>query len=241
MCKVRQLVIAAGGVGSRMSPELNPLRSKALMTFRGEPLIHYVISWAKEAGFDQFFVSVNEHNLGAIARVVDRLRINAELRQTAHCFAAVPSLFKDMLDDRFAVTCGHCPVPSSHWIRLLKAAQVHECVNTAYSNPANPTTNLRRILLKRRGLQEYYSSADLAFDVVPDDHVYTRNPYVVTKTIIDEVERDSFRRTAGYFIYEHWRRGGSMTSIPACMPVEFDHDSEWERTLRFLSEQRAAA
>ena len=231
---VDSIVVAAGGIGSRMSQSLNIHRSKALIDYNGKPLIYYLLSSAKEAGISNFFISVNEHNKSKIEAIADSLEINYKTRLTGDNFAQVPTLFRDELDYKFLVICGHDPVPTHHIKSLLDKSEFYDAVTTAYDNINNTTENKKRIKLNViNGIQEF-EKIDLNKELVPNDHIYVRNPYIINQDILNQVIKCDYVRTAGYFIYQLWENGGKVTSVKATMPVEFDIDSEFKRTKKYL-------
>jgi bifunctional N-acetylglucosamine-1-phosphate-uridyltransferase/glucosamine-1-phosphate-acetyltransferase GlmU-like protein len=234
---VDSIVIAAGGIGSRMSHSLNRHKSKALIEYNGKPLIHYLLSSAKEAGITNFFISVNEHNQSKIEAIADSLGIAYRTNLTGHNFAQVPALFKDELDYKFLVICGHDPVPKEHIQSLLDESKTHDAVTTAYDNLENITANKKRIRLHMVDGIQKFEMIDLNKDLVPENHVYVRNPYMINQDILQEVIGSHYEKTAGYFVYQLWKKGGQVTSIKATMPVEFDTDIEFERTRKYLDDR----
>jgi NDP-sugar pyrophosphorylase family protein len=232
---VRQIIIAAGGVGSRISHSLNPYKSKSLMEYEGKPLIYYLISSAKEAGINEFFISVNENNRTRIEKIADSLEISFKTKLTGDCFAKVPYLFRESLDYKFLLSCGHDPLPSEHIKALIDKSNDFDAVTTSYSNKENSTANKRRVRVHNIGEpSQRFELIDLNKDVVPEDHIYARNPYIINLDIIDEVAKNNFIRTAGYYIYKLWESGGKVTTVKAISPVEFDYDHEFQRTKKFL-------
>ena len=155
-------------------------------------------------------------------------------RLTGENFAQVPALFKDELDYKFLVVCGHDPVPTEHILALMEKSMTHDTVTTAYDNLYNTTTNRRRIRLHVTEEVQRFEMIDLDKDDVAEDHTYVRNPYVINQYILDQVIRSNFSVTAGYFVYKSWMEGGKVASVKAVMPVEFDTDTEFERTRQYL-------
>lgn len=217
-----------------MSRSLNRHGSKALIEYHGKPLIYYLMLSAKDAGITKFFISVNEHNRSRIETIADSIGINYKTRLTGGNFAQVPSLFKDELEYKFLVVCGHDPVPTDHIMALLERSETHDAVVTAYDNLQNTTLNMRRIRLHTSGEIQRFEAIDLDKEAIPEDHTYVRNPYLINQDILDQVIKSNFEVTAGYFIYRSWLNGGKVTSVKAVMPVEFDIDTELERTIRYL-------
>ncbi len=234
--KVSQLVIAAGGVGSRMNSELNSFNSKALIEINGVPLIHYLLTSAKEAGITDFFISVNKNNKSKIRTIADYLDLNYITQLTGSNFAQVPALFRGSLNDKFLVVCGHDFIPTKHIKTLVDKSEFYDAITTAYSNIDNSTENKKRIQREIvKGVQTF-KKINLNKEFVPNNHVYVRNPYMINKNILDKVIMDDFVRTAGYFIYESWVDGGNVTSVDASMPVEFDIESEFRRTEKYIKQ-----
>jgi NDP-sugar pyrophosphorylase family protein len=234
---VEQIIIAAGGMGSRMSEKLNPYKSKPLIESNGKPLIYYLILFAKEAGIKDFFISVNRDNKDTIDELSKSLGIKCLTRLTGDSFSKVPSLFADCLDEKFLVVCGHDPVPTEHILKLIEKAKDCEMVATAYSNECNKTQNKMRIVVNNPESQdnnETYYVKDLNVDILPENHFYSRNPYVISKDILGRTANDGFKKNAGYYIYQLWSEGKKVATIKATMPVEFDTDIEFLRTINFL-------
>ncbi len=235
--KTKSMVIAAGGIGSRLSSKINPYRSKALIEYAGKPLIWHLITSAKQAGIENFFISVNDHNKKRIELIAEDCKINYRTKMTGENFAQVPTIFKKELEYKFLVICGHDPVPTEHIKKLIDLSENYDAITTAYNNLTNSTENKKRIVFNPISLKHKYTKVNLNKEEIPENHIYVRNPYIINQDILNKVIADKFKRTAGYFIYTLWENGGKVCSVYAIMPVEFDIDSEFERITKYLDKR----
>ena len=237
---VKQIVIAAGGTGSRMSQNMNPLKCKALIEYEGFPLIYYLLSSAKESGIEEFFISITEPYIKLMEDLADNLKIKSKiLSPSPNGFEGVPSLFKNDLDERVLVACGHQFIPREHFISLIEYSKKFTAVYTAYQEPVHKIRDQpRRTLIHNLNDPENlrFEKVDLREMIIPNEFFYTRNPYIITREMVGEVEDNKFRSTVGMFIYEHWKKEGKVSAVKSIMPPEFDYDDELERTKKYMNE-----
>jgi len=233
---ISDIVICAGGVGSRMSIGINPHNSKPLIAINGTPLIKTLIKNASLAGFSRFFISVNNRSMQGINTIVKDLKCNYKLKLTGHNFSSVPALFLDDIGERFLVVCGHDYIPVSHFEEVLITAKENDLVETAYKNIGNKTENKRRIIINDSG---GYKAVDLTCDDVPNNHAYVRNPYLINQSILKDVVDGGFQKSAGYYIYDSWSKGRfSVGHVFTDVPVEFDTDDEFYRLKKYIREKQ---
>ena len=235
---VKQIIIAAGGIGSRMSNSLNPRGCKSLIEYKGIPLIYYLLINAKEAGIKEFFISINEYNINIMKKIVDDIKIShIILPPSPNGFEGAPNLFKKYLDDRVLIACGHHFIPTKHFNSLIEYSKDFTAVYSAYLDPPQTISDQpRRTLI--HNLEDpnrlRFEKVDLNTDKVSSPFYYTRNPYIVTKEMIDNVEKNGFKKTVGFFIYKHWEEGGKVIAVKSIMPPEFDYDHEFIRTKDYM-------
>lgn len=220
-----------------MSCHLNPNKSKPLIEYEGKPLIRYLLEWAKEGGLEEFFISVNNHNRSKIEEIADSLDISYETSITGETFRHIPELFREKLDERFIVVCGHHAVPPEHFRKMIKAAEGYTTVFTAYLNTENSFPFPKQIIAKnfKENFPLDLELIDLNHDDVSKEYILVTHPYVMTLAMLDETKQDSFQHSFGYFIYKHSKNGEKSTAIRAIMPVEFDYDGGFYITRKFLN------
>jgi len=231
---IRQLLIAAGGIGSRMSDSMNPLKSKALIRYEGKPLIQYLLESASESGFQEFFISVNEHNKKEIESIAQLVGLPFKIKITTETYRSVPGLFVDDIKERIVIACGHHFIPSEHFYLLQRASEKFDSVFSAYLDPPNSYGKNKRILAYDISKDVRFEMVEIGVDDVPSPHIYTRTPYIVTSDMIKQVKMEGFQKAVGYYAYKHWENGGKVTAIESKMPPEFDFDPEFERTKRYM-------
>ena len=225
------IIICAGGQGNRMSQDVNPRHSKPLIEINGTPLIELLIINAVSSGFRRFFISVNNNNSELIEQIVHKFDYEFKLKITGPNFASVPSLFLDDLDDTFLIVCGHDYIPVSHFKSLIDKAKNFDLVETAYRNIGNETANKRRIIIDGGN----YKPIDLNRDIITDQHIYVRNPYIINQQIVEDVIKDDFERSAGWHIYNNWKNNRySVGHVFTDIPVEFDTNDEYQRLMRYI-------
>jgi len=229
---ITDIVIAAGGIGSRMSSALNPHHSKPLIEYNGEALIKLLINSAKSAGLKKFFISINKKNYQTIKSIIEPFHVFYKLKQTGPNFASVPTIFKNNLSKRFLVVCGHDYISPTQFKKLIEKAEKFDVVVSAYRNINNETSNKRRIV---RAPNNKYIAVDLNADNISQDHTYVRNPYIINHDILQDVIGDNFQRSAGYFIYKRWKAHKIRIGVVGVnFPVEFDTDEEFQRFKKYL-------
>lgn len=220
-CMTNQLVVAAGGVGSRMGSSLNGKESKVLIEYDGNPFLWYVLSWAKQSGIGKFFISVNQRNLKTIGNIASKLGIDFTLSMTGPGFKGVPLLFEKYLDERFMVICGHHPVPPEHLKKMLKSSS-----EVVFSSFYYPNKHQREVRVEGDNLE---LSEEYMFG-----KYYIDSPFIITKDLSRKIRDFNYKKSHHQLAFEHWRNGGSFEAVPAKMPPEFDYREGFERTKRFL-------
>jgi NDP-sugar pyrophosphorylase family protein len=235
---LKQIIVAAGGIGSRMSPSINCHRSKALIEYEGKPLIYYLLASAKQAGIGEFFISVNEHNKSRIEKVAESLGLDYKTRITGPSFRHVPELFRELLEDRVLIACGHQVITKEHFQKMFDAAKEFDDVFSAYHDPPYTTDKRKRVLAHGIGTEDklQFRMVDLDKDEVQFPLTYVKSPYIVTVDMIDKVREGGFEKAAGFYMFKHWEAGGNVTAIDSGIPPEFDYDHEFQRTKTFLEE-----
>lgn len=241
MEKVTQVLIMAGGFGTRMSQSLNPLKCKSLIEFNGQSLIGHILDNLQEGGVEKFLIATNTHSHNAIASIVESKKIvnafvivaNGETVVGNPEFGGVPYELKDYLDKRFLMVCGHHIISINHIKNMLTSSKKYENVFTAYSNKLYTMDKTKRIIYKN-GNFEYI---DMDQDRFEEDHFYVRNPYILKKEIVESIHSNHYAETFSYYIFNNWKEGkSSLGVVIADMPPEFDYDSEFEKTKKFFQE-----
>lgn len=231
---IQQLLVAAGGIGSRMSDSVNPQKSKSLIKYEGKPMIQYLLESARESGFQEFFISVNDHNKEEIESIAQLVGLPFKTRLTAETYRGVPGLFIDEIKEKIVIACGHHFIPPAHFHVLQDASERFDAVFSAYTDPPNSYGKNKRILAYDIGRNVRFKMVEIGVDNIPSPHIYTRTPYIVTRDMIKQVKNDGLKKAVGYYAYKHWENGGKVTAIDSIMPPEFDFDNEFERTIRFM-------
>jgi len=220
--KVKQLVVAAGGVGKRLDKDLNPLSSKVLIECNGKTLLWYLLNWAKQAGIKEFFISVNKKNKKKINNIAKSLGLKYYLKLTSPSFRGVPLLFEKKLDNRFMVICGHHPIPKQHLTKMLNSKKT--IVFSAFSHPCK---SQRQILVTSTNKLKPNSKYN------PKSY-YLDSPFIITKSLSKKMRSVNFQKTMHQLVYDYWLKKRSLGIIRTEIPAEFDDCNEFEEYLRFL-------
>lgn len=228
---VKQALILAGGLGSRMSREMNPLNCKSLIEIGGQSLLGHLIDSLVSVNITDFVITSNSHCDEQIHSIVESKKLlNYKIIHGPNGFRGNPYLVKDFLQDRFLLVCGHHYVTTSHVKSMLESAKVSTNVISTYDNLRYPLNKERGIVCKN-GIFNRISIND---SNLHNDYWYARNPYVVNKSIIQMVHNDNYQNTFSYYMFKAWESGVPMTDVLADMPPEFDYDNEFETLREFL-------
>jgi choline kinase len=239
MEKVTQVLIMAGGFGTRMSHSLNPLQCKSLIKLNGQSLIGHLLDNLKEGGIKKFLIATNTHSHNEIISIVENKKIenatvivaNGETVVGNPEFGGVPYELKDYLDERFLMVCGHHIITTKHINKMLISSKEYENIFTAYSNKLYTMDKMKRIIYKN-GNFEYIDIDQGNFN---KDHLYVRNPYILKKEIIESIHKNNYAETFSYYIFKTWKeKKYSLGVVIAEMPPEFDYDSEFKKTKKFF-------
>jgi len=218
---VNQLVIAAGGNGDRLG-----LGSKPLINYLGHPLIHYVISFALESGFKEFYISVNKDNKEGIKTIAENIGIEYVLHEKAPGFRGTPLLFEEYLDTKFGFIAGHHVIPTYHYSLLQKAAKDKEVIFTVYNNKKYFAPIKDLILLNDDELMP-------SKEPIPENFSFIDHPYILTKQLMLDLRKENFKKSINQMILGINCKE-KIKAINAIMPPEFDYKNEWEIFKQYL-------
>lgn len=235
---VKQALVAAGGFGTRMSESLNPARCKPLMEYAGQTMLGWLIDGLLAGGIDNVVVASGYHSDGSIRNILEQKQVpHTAAKLASKGFRTIPFEVQDILEDRFLFVCGHQPVPGSHVRGLREAAETHTHAITAYQSKKYPLAKEKRIVVDEEGGNRpsfrYVASGTSSLD---PQHLYIRNPYIVSKEVIEQTKQDDFSYTFSYYLLKHWKEGGSLAVVEASMPPEYDTDEEYLLNARFIGD-----
>jgi choline kinase len=219
---VKQLVIAAGGKGNRLG-----LGSKPLLKYINHPLIHYVILFALESDFKEFYISVNKDNKKDIQNIAKNLGIDYVLHNKAPGFRGTPLLFEEYLDDKFAFISGHHVIPIRQYQRMQEASKENNIIFTVYNQP-------NYVILKRDiVLFEDNILIPTKIRNIPKNFTYIDHPYVLTKELMIDLKKNNFEKSINQLIY-YLKNKEKIKPLKAVMPPEFDYETDWKIFQKYL-------
>jgi NDP-sugar pyrophosphorylase family protein len=220
----KQVVIMAGGFGSRLSSEVNPMRCKSLIELGGQTLIGHLIDSLKEVGITHFILKTSSHSHNKVKEILETKDLQeCRLIEGDAGFRETPYLVKDLLDDRFLFICGHQIITANHLKSMLEKSRSVTNVISIYNNAQYPMNKERRILYDNRKFQRVsVSDPGLSYN-----HWYARNPYIIQKEIAQMIHDDNYSKTFSYYMFRLWETHGCLDGIYADMPPEFDYDHEF--------------
>ncbi len=228
---VKQALILSGGRGTRMSKEFNPDSCKSLIKYNGKEMISYLVDSLIEGGITDFVFATNNHSDLAVKEIITEKGIkNFTVVVSDGKYRGVPYEIRDYLEDRFLMVCGHHPVSSEHVRKMIVSSKEHENVMSVYDNSIYTMDKDKRIIKDGEGLR----FIDLKLEKIGENHLYVRNPYILNKKIIESVHNDNYTQTFSYYIFKNSLLGEKIGLVEADMPPEFDYDSEFIRTVKYL-------
>ncbi len=238
MNSVGQALIIAGGLGTRMSLNMNPLRCKSLIKYKGEFMIGYLLDNLVTGGISRFVIATNTHSHQLICEIVKRKKLKNVLVIVAYGenggipdFNEVPYQVKDLLEERFLMVCGHHPVSVQHIKKMVNCAEKHANVFTGYKNKVYKIDKEKRVIYENNS----FKYIDLTKEKIGEDYIYVRNPYILQKEIIISVHESRLAETFSYYIFKKWEESTEeLGVVMADMPPEFDYDEDYEKTKNFL-------
>ncbi len=233
-----QALIAAGGYGTKISVEHNPLQSKPLMAHEGQPFLGWLVDALKEGGIEDFVIATNNHCDQAISDFLSTKDIAYKTVVAQGGHRAVPYRSREMLRERFLFACGHHPLSVAHVRALLDKALVHESVVTAYDNAVHPMGDPQRFIVDDAN-SEHPEYRRVDTDAIPREHFYVQDPYIVPMKLVAATKADNFGHRFTHYHYRDWARGGSLGVAGADMPKEFDYDHELIQAGEFVGRMLA--
>jgi len=230
---VTQALIAAGGYGTRMSADLNPMRSKSHMVFRGQTMLGYLLDSLKLAGIERFVIRANGHNYETTCLIVDQKRLNAVVKvvPSEGGFRNCPYYLRDLLDDQFLYICGHQPLPYLMLQQMITQAKRNACIMAAYDSKVYPIP-IDRALFQYDSLHHL---TGLKLDPKVRHHTYyLSNPYVLTQEVMRSFRKTGFKVTLSDYLCSRLLLHDSIGAVLSTAPPDFDTDQEFALTKRYL-------
>lgn len=246
MKKVKQVLIMAGGFGTRLSKNLNPNSCKSLILYKNQTLIAHLIDQIKEAGFSDIIIATNNHSQNAILSIAKEKGLDENLVLVEDGstygepeFAGVPYNLREKLEERFLLVCGHHFVPSLYLKEMINNSNKYNNVMTGYLNNKE---SLEKTLFKEPNLKRTYIKDNTFLNAFARDYLdnkdllYLRNPYIIDMSIVYASYEDKHRKPFHeYIINENIKKNLPIGFVCASMPPEFDYDWEYEDTIKYLT------
>lgn len=233
-----QALIAAGGLGTRMSSRVNPANDKTLIECADQSMIGHLIDGLKKGGIKTFIFSSGYHNFEKIKKIVKSKKISAVVvpyfEEDRLGYRKIPYILQDLLEDQFMFVCGHHPLPPEFVSKMLQVSKKCDCVITAYDNSLYPTNRENKILYEGSIFHPVLKVVNTKTHRINPNHKYVRNPYIVKKELIKLAVQENFQYAFSYYLYLYWQKGGKLAVIKTSIPPEFDYDHEFEKTKLFL-------
>lgn len=231
MKEIKQVLILSGGHGTRMSKQLNPQGCKSFIEYAGQSMLGHLIDALIEGGIKDFVFATNKHSDQKVKEIVSVKNIKSPVIVVSDGkYRGVAHEVKDLLENRFLMVCGHHPVSATHVKSMIESSKVYRQVMSGYDNNLYTMDKSKRIIQTGDDLE----FVDLNIKSVSDDHIYIRNPYVLSKDIIESVHDGGYQETFSYYIFQKNYHGEKIGVVKANMPPEFDYDREFEKTKMFL-------
>jgi dTDP-glucose pyrophosphorylase len=227
---IEEIVIAAGGSGTRIHKDYNPLSNKCLMSYNGKYIIQYVIELAKNAGISTFFISVNDEQRDLVEEICKGKHIKYRLAPPAKSFSYVPLLFEDHIQDKFFIVCGHQPIPTIHFQTMFKSSQNNDLVATTYSTTLQ-RLNRQRVIITR---QEQCPFQLKESEEVTLSEIYLSSPYILNRKAIEALRKNENIFSLSELMYYQSLNGYKIGCVSAIMPHEFDTIDEFVDTRRSI-------
>ncbi len=248
MKEVNQVLIMAGGHGSRMSKEFNPYGCKSLIEYKGKTLISHLVDALVLAGLKKIIVATNEHSHEAIKNTLSGKafeNIKIIIANGNHFgkpeYAGVPYELRDILEDRFLIVCGHQPLTVDYIKKMIDTSSHYDNVCTLYENIPVLTKKLLSVV---SSMDRYvYADKEIILKSVnslncDEQYVYIRNPYILTKDIVVTAYADRFHHHYTKYVTDAFvNNTASLGAVKTVIPPEFDYDFEYLETISFLNSQ----
>lgn len=233
--RVKQAVIAAGGKGTRISPELNPNGSKVLIEHAGKTLFEHQLESLIAGGVERFIVSTAYHTDRKIRDIVKGKNIDAVVIPISEMgsFRWIPYYMQDLLDDRFMFVCGHQPLDPDFVREMLQSSQGSKFVASGYEDSLFVPERANNMKIRYDTDREELE-IDLQKDQEPDGKLLIDSPYILSRDMVLEFTDNNGQGEYSNYILNHYRSGETLTVVKSPLPPEFDFDEELVRTLRSI-------
>lgn len=234
--KVKQSVIAAGGKGTRISPEFNPNGSKVLIEHNRRTLFEHLVDSLVDGGIERLIVSTAYHTDRKIREIMGRKNIESVVIPISEMgsFRWIPYYMQDLLDDRFMFVCGHQPLNPAFVREMLESSTKGRFVASAYEGG---------LFAKDRGNMKINYNPDIdqlqvsdlsSEDDRPDTRLLIDSPYILSKDIVLEFTDNNGQGEYNSYILNRTQIGESLKVVKSSSPPEFDYDEEFARTIGSL-------
>lgn len=233
--RVKQAVVAAGGKGTRISPELNPNGSKVLIEHSGKTLFEHQLDSLIVGGVEKLIVSTAYHTDRKIRDIVKAKNIDAVVIPISEMgsFRWIPYYMQDLLDDRFMFVCGHQPLDPDFVREMLNSSQKSRFVASGYESDLFVTERANNLKIRYdTNLQKLEIGSQS--DKKTDGKLLIDSPYILSKDMVLEFTDNNGQGEYSNYILGRYLLGETLTVVKSQFPPEFDFDEELERTLHTI-------
>jgi CTP:molybdopterin cytidylyltransferase MocA len=216
---LRQVVVAAGGKGTRLGTLAQRYGNKSLVPIKGLPILGHTLEWLKEVGVEEIIITVNyiaeyrriEELFGSDTRIT--MAYNRHRKSSAQC---IPPL-QEKLDPRFFFVYGHAPVPPDHLRNLA------DITNEGVAVSLYPTTTQGMTRKPARLLGHLVT-------LEANGSLFVEPPHVLTYEFVELLAK------TGSWGTSFQRYQGPLVGVRAHHPSEFHYRHNFVAFRKYMTE-----
>lgn len=241
---LKNILVPAGGFGSRLNGYKNPLKNKSLIEDEhGITLLEYTLRNIKEAAVASRIILVTREDIRSfIEDIAKSIGINYIICMDHDGYIgvrALPVLCKNELGDKpFGLICGHAPFTPEHLQRMvLKLKDKKDEVVSLYTLRNKLGNDNKMIKVKIDGFNK--------IEMMCDDETkfsnyrfFMESPFILSPEIIELIEEDNCTHWLGYYLLQQFRKGTRVHGMEATFPSEGDAPYDIEETFKWINSQK---
>ncbi|GEM_PF-3690218 len=191
---VKNVLLPAGGEGTRLNGYRNPKRCKSLIeAYDGKTMLEHTLSVIKESGVAERVLIVGKpKNYGLMRSIANRVGVNYRyiIDEKQGGVRTLPVLCEAMLEEEpFLQICGHAPPDASYLREMCKIRKTqYDQVLSAYKLRSDKRK--LRIAIDGSRVVSFLSAWHNRRDTKKNSVFYADSPYLLTSDIIRRLKED---------------------------------------------------
>ncbi len=239
------VIVVAGGYGTRLKGYKNPLHCKSLIVDENNiTLIEHTLRRIQSAKIANRALLVSRGELQEeIEKIARKVGIKYLFIDDSHAkyqgVRSMPITCREELGGKaFFIVCGHAPAEVEHLRKMLfvRKNDTDEVITLYKYRNEEKDKLLKAKMTHTNQIDDIYNADDIECNSFEKEIQFLESPYILHTDIIDLLEKDGCKRWLGSYIRDQIKSGTKVYGIQADFPSEADTPSDLDNVLQELSQ-----